>query len=79
MTKKNWLFIVISGVLTGISWLSYYGAIQKGKVSVVVPIEKLSIIVNVIFSYFLFKEKMDLKSIIGLVLLTGSTLALVFI
>lgn len=76
LTKANWIFLSVSGILTGISWLCYYAAIQIGIVSVVVPIDKLSILVTVIFSYFLFKEKLNLKAAIGLVLLIGGTLLL---
>ena len=76
MTRKNWIFLVVSGVLTGISWLCYYGAMQTGDVSVIVPIDKLSILVSITFSYFLFKEKLSIKAFIGLILLTGGTLLL---
>lgn len=76
MTRHNWLFLIISGCLTGVSWLCYYGAIQMGNVSAVVPIDKLSIVVTVIFSYFMFGEKLNRKALIGLVLLTGGTLLL---
>lgn len=76
MTKLNWVFLVVSGTLTGISWLCYFAAIQMGILSVVVPIDKLSVLVTVIFSYFLFKEKLNLKTWIGLFLLTAGTLLL---
>ena len=59
--KKELLFISLSGIATGASWLCYYYAIQNGIVSVVVPIDKLSIIVTVVFSYFFFKEKLSRK------------------
>lgn len=76
MTRNSWLFLVVSGCLTGVSWLCYYGAIQTGIVSIVVPIDKLSIVVAVIFSYFMFGEKLNFKALVGLVLLTGGTLLL---
>jgi len=76
MTKSNWLFLIISGVLTGVSWLCYYGAIQMGNISIIVPIDKLSIVVTVIFSYIMFGEKLNRKAFIGLVLLTAGTLLL---
>jgi len=76
MTKSNWLFLVVSGVLTGISWLCYYGAIQMGNISIITPIDKLSIVVTVVFSYFMFGEKLNRKALIGLILLTGGTLLL---
>ena len=76
--KKELLFIGLSGIATGASWLCYYYAIQNGEVSVVVPIDKLSIIVTVIFSYFVFKEKLSKKAFAGLCLMVGGTLLMVF-
>jgi len=76
LTKQNWIFIIISGVFTGISWLCYFAAIQIGPVSVIVPIDRLSILVTVLFSYFIFREKLSRKSLVGLVLLVGGTLLL---
>ena len=76
--KKELLFIGLSGIATGASWLCYYYAIQKGDVSVVVPIDKLSIIVTVIFSYFVFKEKLSKKAFAGLCLMVVGTLLMVF-
>lgn len=74
--KKELLFIILSGLATGASWLCYYYAIQKGVVSVVVPIDKLSILIAVGFSYFVFGEKLTVKSAIGLALMTVGTLAM---
>ena len=76
--KKELLFIGLSGIATGASWLCYYYAIQNGDVSVVVPIDKLSIIVTVIFSYFVFKEKLSKKALAGLCLMVIGTLLMVF-
>ena len=76
--KKELLFIGLSGIATGASWLCYYYAIQNGEVSVVVPIDKLSIIVTVIFSYFVFKEKLSKKAFAGLCLTVAGTLLMVF-
>ena len=76
--KKELLFIGLSGIATGASWLCYYYAIQNGEVSVVVPIDKLSIIVTVIFSYFVFKEKLSKKEFVGLCLMVIGTLLMVF-
>ena len=76
--KKELLFIGLSGIATGASWLCYYYAIQNGEVSVVVPIDKLSIIVTVIFSYFVFKEKLSKKAFAGLCLTVVGTLLMVF-
>lgn len=74
--KKELIFIALSGVATGGSWLCYYYAIQNGTVSVVVPIDKLSIVVSILFSYFVMKEKMTKKAIVGLLLMVAGTLAM---
>ena len=76
--KKELLFIALSGIATGASWLCYYYAIQNGIVSVVVPIDKMSILVTVIFSYFVFKEKLTKKATVGLCLMVIGTLFMVF-
>ncbi len=76
--KKELLFIALSGIATGASWLCYYYAIQKGIVSVVVPIDKLSIVITVVFSYFVFKEKLSKKAFLGLCLMVVGTLLMVF-
>ena len=77
LDKKELGFIALSGLATGGSWLCYYYAIQNGVVSVVVPIDKMSVVVTVVFSYFVFKEKLSWKAIIGLALMVIGTLAMV--
>ncbi len=72
--KKELIFISLSGLATGASWLCYYYAIQEGIVSVVVPIDKLSVLVTVAFSYVMFKEKLTKKSALGLALMVAGTL-----
>lgn len=72
--KKELDFICLSGLATGGSWLCYYKALQDGLASVVVPIDKLSIVVSIVFSYFVFKEKLTIKSFTGLVLIIAGTL-----
>jgi len=74
--KNELLFICLSGIATGASWLCYYYAIQNGIVSVVVPIDKLSILVAIAFSYVAFKEKLKKKSVTGLALMVAGTLAM---
>ena len=74
--KKELGFIALSGLATGGSWLCYYYAIQKGIVSVVVPIYKLSIVVSILFSYFVFKEKLSRKAGLGLLLMICGTLSM---
>ena len=76
--KKELLFISLSGIATGASWLFYYYAIGKGLVSVVVPIDKLSVVVTVAFSYFIFKEKLSKKALFGLILMIVGTLLMAF-
>lgn len=76
--KKELIFIVLSGIATGASWLCYYRALHDGLTSVVVPIDKLSIIISIIFSYFVFKEKLSKKSFIGLFsIIIGTLLMLI--
>ncbi|ADZ84926.1 EamA family transporter [Cellulosilyticum lentocellum] len=74
--KQSWLFIILSGFTTGASWLCYYRALQTGPASVVVPIDKLSILVTIGFSYVVFREKLHKKSALGLFFIVIGTLAL---
>jgi transporter family protein len=74
--KKSWLFLCLSGITTGLSWLCYYKALQDGEASIVVPIDKLSIVITVTFSYFFLKEKLTTKSLLGLILIVAGTMAL---
>lgn len=75
--RKNELgFIVLSGFATGASWLCYYRALQEGPASIVVPIDKLSILITIAFSYFVFKEKLSKKAMAGLVLIVAGTLVM---
>ena len=73
---KQVVFLVLSGITTGASWLCYYYAIQQGQVSVVVPIDKMSILITALFSLFVFKEKLSIKGWIGLLLLTIGTVCM---
>lgn len=74
VSGKELGFICLSGVTTGASWFCYYKALHDGLASVVVPIDKLSILVTIAFSFFVFKEKLSLKSLIGLILIVAGTL-----
>lgn len=76
LDRKELLFIALSGLATGGSWLCYYYAIQNGAVSVVVPIDKMSILVSVLFSAIVFREKLSKKAAIGLLLMVLGTLAM---
>ncbi|MDR0284969.1 MAG: EamA family transporter [Propionibacteriaceae bacterium] len=74
--KRSWLFIGLSGLATGLSWLCFYRALQTGPVSVVVPIDKLSILVTIVFSFFVLREKLGWKSLLGLGLIMVGTASL---
>lgn len=76
LDKTELLFIALSGLATGASWLCYYYAIQNGKVSVVVPIDKLSILVTIAFSFLVFKEKLSKKAAVGLTLMVAATVCM---
>lgn len=76
INAKSGLFIVLSGIATGCSWLCYYKALQTGQASIVVPIDKLSILITILFSHIVFKENLTKKSAFGLALLVLGTLLL---
>ena len=76
--KKSWIFLILSGLATGASWLCYYRALQSGPASVVVPIDKLSILVTVAFSRLVFRERLTSRSAAGLALIVAGTLAMLF-
>ncbi len=78
INRKGWIFIILSGLSTGLSWLCYFKALQEGEASIVFPIEKLSVLVAVIFSWIFLKEKVTKKSIIGLILIVIGTSILMF-
>ena len=77
--KRSLIFLILSGVATGASWLCYYKALQDGLASIVVPIDKLSILVTVLFAYIFLKEKLSKKSLLGLILIVVGTLLLLVI
>ena len=76
INKRSWLFICLSGLATGFSWLCYYRALQMGPASIVVPIDKLSILITVFFGYFIFHEKLKKQSVLGLLMIVVGTLSL---
>ena len=73
---KSWWFLILSGLATGASWLCYYKALQMGEASKVVPIDKLSIVVTIVFSYFAFGERLSKKSMTGLLAIIAGTLVM---
>ena len=77
ITPKSWLFLCLSGLATGASWLFYYRAIQIGEVSKVVPIDKLSVVITLILAFVFLHEKFTWKSAVGSVLITAGTLVMV--
>lgn len=78
LTKQNILFLCLSGVATGLSWIFYFRALQLGKVSQVAPVDKMSVAFALILSFIFLGEPMDIKTIIGAVLIIGGTLVLIF-
>lgn len=75
--KKSWIFLVLSGLATGASWLCYYKAIQIGDVSKVVPIDKLSVVFTLVLAFIFLHEEFNAKSVIGCVLIAAGTLFMV--
>ena len=75
--KKSWLFLILSGLATGGSWLCYYRALQLGEASKVVPIDKLSVVITLVLAFVFLHEKFTAKSLIGCVLITAGTLVMV--
>ncbi|MFR2720185.1 MAG: EamA family transporter [Thomasclavelia ramosa] len=76
LQKRIGFFLFSSGITTGLSWICYYKALQLGEASIVVPIDKLSIIVTIIFSYFVLKESLSKKAVAGLILIVAGTMLL---
>lgn len=77
ISRKSWIFLILSGVATGLSWLCYYRAIQTGEVSKVVPIDKLSVVITLVLSFIFLHEEFTTKSAVGCVLIAAGTLLLV--
>ena len=75
--KKSWIFLILSGLATGASWLCYYKALQLGQVSKVVPVDKLSVVITLILAFVFLHEEFTIKSIIGCVLIAAGTLVMV--
>ena len=74
--KRSWLFLILSGLATGASWLCYYKALQLGEASKVVPIDKLSVVFTLLLAFLFLHEEFTLKSVIGMILLTAGTLVM---
>lgn len=77
ISKKSWIFLILSGLATGASWLCYYKALQIGEASKVVPIDKLSVVITLVLAFVFLHEKFTSKSLIGCVLIAAGTLLMV--
>ena len=77
ISEKSWLFLILSGLATGASWLCYYKALQLGEVSKVVPIDKMSVVITLVLAFVFLHEQFTAKSLIGAILLTAGTLVMV--
>ena len=77
ISRKSWLFLILSGLATGASWLCYYRALQVGEASKVVPIDKLSVVITLVLAFVFLHEQFTVKSLIGSVLITAGTLIMV--
>lgn len=76
-SKKSWIFLTLSGLATGASWLCYYKALQIGKASLVVPVDKFSIVITLVLAAIVLHEEFTVKSIIGAVLITAGTFVMI--
>lgn len=77
ISKKSWIFLILSGLATGASWLCYYKALQLGEVSKVVPIDKLSIVITIILAFIFLGEQITLKTLIGCCLIVAGTFIMI--
>ena len=77
ISKKSWIFLILSGLATGASWLCYYKALQMGEASKVVPIDKLSVVITLILAFVFLHEQFTAKSLIGCILIGAGTLIMV--
>ena len=77
ISSKSWLFLILSGLATGVSWLCYYKALQMGEASKVVPIDKLSVVITLVLAFVFLHEEFTIKSIVGCILIAIGTLVMV--
>lgn len=77
ISRKSWIFLILSGLATGVSWLCYYRALQMGEASKVVPIDKLSVVITLVLAFVFLHEQFTVKSLIGSILITAGTLVMV--
>lgn len=77
ISKKSWIFLILSGIATGLSWLCYYKALQIGEASKVVPIDKLSVVITMILAFVILKEAVTVKTVIGGIFITLGTFVMI--
>ncbi len=75
--RKSWIFLILSGLATGISWLCYYKALQNAPASKVAPVDKFSLVITMILSFIVLKEQLSVKDIVGALLITAGTLVII--
>jgi transporter family protein len=77
ISRKSWIFLILSGLATGVSWLCYYKALQLGETSKVVPVDKLSVVITLILAFVFLHEQFTAKSLVGCILIGAGTLIMV--
>ena len=77
ISSRSWLFLTLSGIATGLSWLCYYYALQIGKASKVVPVDKFSVVITMVLAFLFLHEKVDVKTVLGGILITAGTLVMI--
>ena len=78
ISKRSWLFLILSGLATGASWLCYYKALQIGEASKVVPVDKLSVVFTILLAFIILREPFTVKSVLGCILIAAGTLVMIF-
>lgn len=77
ISKKSWIFLILSGLATGASWLCYYRALQIGQASKVAPVDKFSVVLTVLMAFFFLHEQITIKTLIGILLITAGTFVMI--
>lgn len=77
ISRRGWVFLILSGLATGLSWLCYYYALQRGQASKVIPIDKFSVVISLVLAFTVLHEKPDLKTILGAALITAGTFVMI--
>jgi transporter family protein len=77
ISRKSWVFLILSGIATGLSWLCYYRALQVGDASKVIPVDKFSVVISMVLAFMILKEALTIKTIVGGLLITAGTVVLI--